>query len=228
MYETQEMYPVQFVEGFNENEEPATGRFFTWEESGIAIPYVPSMTYGLSRIEIYGVPNNLEAEREYTFHLRTDYDNRPSRNCIISGKLTIPEGDNAQWLEGSMEQAIIVLAQHRYWLTLEEHPLPFSMGLATGGAELGLRTGSDGEWATSSLGKHNCMLKFYGRIIPTAVTLVTKEEPHSVKLLRRIEKCLVEMVELIREQKELLVRRDEDEAGANNRPRKPSRGRMRQ
>ena len=212
------MYPVQFVEGFNENEEPATGRFLTWEGSGIAIPYTPSMTYGLSRIEIYGAPRNLQPKSEYPLHLRTDHEDGPSRNSIASCKLIVPEGDSEQWLEILMEQVIIVLAQRTYWLSLEEYPLPFSIGLATVGAELGLRTGIDQGWAPSSLGKHKCMLKFYGRIMPASVPMLTKEEPYPARSLRRIERCLMEITNLMKEQKELLTKRGEDQT--NNRSRK--------
>ncbi len=222
MIEAQGMYPVQFIEGFNENEEPATGRFLTWEESGIAIPYTPAVTYSLTRMEIYGAPNNLEAQREHRLHLHTDFKDRPSRNYIAGGKLIVPGGNSEQWLQIMMEEAIIVLAQRAYWFSLGEHPLSFSIGLARDGEDLGLRTGSNENWAPSSLGKHKCMLRFYGRIMPAAVPLVTKEEPYTARSLRRIERCLVEITKLMREQKELLVR-DEDESGANNRPQRRSR-----
>lgn len=228
MDEAQHMYPVQFLEGLNENEEPATGRFLTWEESGIAIPYTPGITYSLSRIEIYGVPHNLEAPREHHLHLHTDFKDMPSRNTIASGKLIVPRGNSGQWLQIMMEEAIIVIARRKYWFTLAGYPLSFSIGLAQDGEDLGLRTGTNENWAPSSLGKHKCMLRFYGRIVPAAVPLATKEEPYPARSLRRIERCLVEMVKLMKEQKELLVRGDEDERVASSRGQKPLRDKTRQ
>ena len=220
--ETPAMYPVQFVEGFNENEEPASGEFLTWEETGIAIPYTPSMTYTLSRLEIYGAPNNLPEPREHHLNLHTDFRDRPGRNCIASGKLVVPAGRGEQWLKIVMEEAIAVLAQRKYWFSLGEHPLSFSLGLARDGEELGLRTGITENWAPSSLGTHKCMLRFYGRIMPAAIPPVMKEEPYTARSLRRIERCLAEITKLMREQKELLARRDGDEAGAKGKARKRS------
>ena len=212
------MYPVQFVEGINETEEPADGRFLSWEETGISIPYSPAITYSLSRIEIYGVPKNLQAEAEHPVRLHTDYRDGPSRNSIASGRLIVPEESSEQWLQIMMEQVVVILAQWKYWLSLEEHPLPFSIGLALEGKNLGLRTGFAQDWAPSSLGKHKCMLRFYGRIIPAVIPPVTEEEPYSARSLRRIERYLVEIVKLMREQKEFLTKRGEDQT--NNRSRK--------
>lgn len=209
--ETLELYPVQFVEGLNENEEPAIGRFLTWEGTGIAIPYVPSITYSLNRVEIYGAPKSIEAEQKYPLHLRTDHKDSPSRVSIVSGELIVPEGDSSQWLEILMEQSIVVLAQRTYWFSFEQHPLPFSIGLATAGAEFGLRTGIGEHWASYSLGKHKVILRFYGRVMPAAVPIVTQEEPYQARSLRRIERCLVEITKLLKEQKELL-----DTGGKNN------------
>ena len=199
MNETQEMYPYQFVEGLNENEEPATGRFLVWEKSGIAFPYTPLMTYSLNRIEIFGAPNNLDTPKEHNLHLHTDFKDRPSRNSIASGKLIVPRGSSEQWLKIVMEGAIIVLAQRKYWLSLGEYPLSFSIGLAREGEDMGLRTGTNENWAPSSLGKHKCMLRFYGRIVPISVSLAVKEDPNTARSLRRIERCLAELVKLMRE-----------------------------
>jgi hypothetical protein len=222
---TLELYPIQFVEGLNENEEPAIGRFLTWEGTGIAIPYVPSMTYNLNRIEIYGAPKSIHAEQKYPLHLRTDHKDRPSRVSIVSGKLIVPEGDGSQWLEILMEQSIVVLAQRTYWLSFEEHPLPLSIGLTTAGAEVGLRTGIGEHWAPYSLGKHKVMLRFYGRVMPAAVPIVMQEEPDQARSLHRIERCLVKITELLREQKELLdtgVENDQKAASRRKRTRNQS------
>ncbi|MFC1894094.1 hypothetical protein ACFLYR_08825 [Chloroflexota bacterium] len=227
MDEMPEMYPVQFVEGINETEEPAAGQFLSWEETGIAIPYSPAITYSLSRIEIYGVPKNLQAEAEHPVRLHTDYRDGPSSNSIASGRLIVSEESNEQWLQIMMEQVVVILAQRKYWFSLEEHPLPFSIGLALEGKELGLRTGFAQDWAPSSLGKHKCMLRFYGRIIPAVIPPVTEEEPYSARSLRRIERYLVEIVKLMREQKALLTRRGEDEARASNGSRKRSQSKIR-
>jgi hypothetical protein len=228
MNEMPAMYPIQFVEGINETEEPASGQFLSWEETGIAIPYSPGITYSLSRIEIYGVPKNLQAQVEHPVRIHTDYRDGPSRNSIANARLIVPEESSEQWLPIMMEQVVVILAQRKYWLSLEEHPLPFSIGLALEGKELGLRTGFAQDWAPSSLGKHKCMLRFYGRIIPAAIPPVTEEEPYSARSLHRIERCLVEIVKLMKEQKALLARRGKDKPRVINGSRKRSQSKIRQ
>lgn len=166
MNESVSQYSVQFIEGFNENEEPTSGRFLTWGNYGIAIPYTPSMTYQLARIEVYGSPENLTERKEHSVKLYTDHKDNPSNNCLVEGKLLVPRNIGEQWLSLELERSIAIFAKRKYWLTIEEHPLIFAIGRASDGKELSLRGNPGGQWVSSGSGCR-CMLKFFGRVLPT-------------------------------------------------------------
>ena len=167
MNELARLYPVQFIEGFNENEEPTRGRFLTWGNYGIAIPYTPNITYNLVRIEIYGSPKHLPKKKEHAVKFYTDHKDNPSNNCLAEGKVLIPGDVGEQWLSIELAQAITVFAKHKYWLSIEEYPLRFAIGRAEDGEELSLRANPSGLWVSSGSGCR-CMLKFFGRVLPTS------------------------------------------------------------
>lgn len=168
MNELTRLCPVQFIEGINENEEPTSGRFLTWGDYGIAIPYTPSITYCLTRIEVYGSPEHLPEQKEHAVKLYTDHKDNPSKTWVVEGKLVIPNIGGEQWLPIELLHSIVVFAEHRYWLCIEEHPLMFAVGIAEDGEELSLRGYVNQRWTSSSSGRlHRCMLRFFGRVLPT-------------------------------------------------------------
>lgn len=162
-----EICPIQFIEGINENEEPITGRWPEFRNYGIAIPYTPSTSYNLTRIEIYGSPWELDKPEEHVAKLHTDYEDNPSKTCIVEGRLIIPSGIGAQWLQIKLAQTIVVSAKRKYWLTIAEHPLKFAIGVAEEGEELSLRANPNQQWVVSSSDrKWRFMLRFFGRVLP--------------------------------------------------------------
>lgn len=168
MSELTSLFPVQFIEGINENEEPTNGRFLTWGDYGIAIPYTPTVTYALAAIEVYGSPEHLSVPKEHTVRVYTDHKDNPGKTWIVEGKLVIPVTAREQWLSIELAQGVVVFAKRKYWLSIEEHPLMFAIGIASEGEELSLRGYLNQQWvASSSGGRHKCMLKFFGRVLPT-------------------------------------------------------------
>jgi len=158
--------PVQFVEGINENEEPTSGRFLSWGEYGIGIPYTAGITYSLAQIEVYGSPEELSQPYEHTVKIYTDHEDSPSNTLVVEGKLAIPSVGGEQWLPIKPVENVVILAQHKYWLCIEEHPLKFAIGIAENGEELSLRAYISQRWGSSQSGRTwKCMLRFYGRIL---------------------------------------------------------------
>ena len=166
MNELAKLCPVQFIEGFNENEEPTSGRFLKWGNYGIAIPYTPSLTYNLVRVEIFGSQEHLPEKKEHSVRFYTDHKGNPSNNCLVDGKLIIPSDNGEHWLPIELAQTITVFAKHKYWFSVEEHPLMFTIGRAEDGEELSLMGNPSGQWVSSGTG-WRCMLKFFGRVLPT-------------------------------------------------------------
>lgn len=168
MNELAKLCPVQFIEGINENEEPTSGRFLSWGDYGIAIPYTASITYSLVRIEFYGSPKYVADHKEYAVKVYTDYNDNLGKTCVIEGKLVIPSAVGEQWLPIELVQNVVVFAQHKYWISIEEHPLMFAIGTAENGQEVSLRGYLNRQWISSLSGRqYKCMLRFFGRVLPT-------------------------------------------------------------
>lgn len=163
--ELNELFPVQFIEGINENEEPTRDRFAEFRDYGVAIPYIPNISYNLARIEIYGSPAELDRPKEHVVRLHTDYKGLPSNTCLVEGKLIVPSDYGEQWLPIELAKNTLVFAKRNYWLTIPEHPLVFAVGLAEDGEELSLRANPSGLWVSSNR-KWRFMLRFFGRVLP--------------------------------------------------------------
>jgi len=162
-----ELFPIQFIEGINENEEPTSGRFLIWGNYGIAIPYTPSMTYNLTGIEMYGSPEEKLLEREeHVVRLYTDHDDNPSRNCLAQGKLATPSDIGEQWLSIKLEKPVVIFANCKYWLSILEYPLMFAIGHSENGKGLRPRGNPHGHWVSSTSDREwRFMLKFFGRVL---------------------------------------------------------------
>ena len=168
MNESAKLCPIQFIEGINENEESTSGKFLTWGEYGISIPYTPSITYRLARIEVYGSPKHLPEQKEHAVRLYTDHKDNPGKTSVVEGKLIIPSASGEQWLSIELAQSIVVFAEHKYWLSIVGYPLLFAVGIATDGVELSLRGYLNQRWTSSSSDRrYRCMLRFFGRVLPT-------------------------------------------------------------
>lgn len=171
MDELSQLCPVQFIEGINENEqpvEPNEGRFWQPENLKVAIPYTPSKTYALSRIEIFGSPWELEKPHEHQVRVYTDNNNLPSETYVTEGKLVIPvEADSEQWLPIHLKP-VVVFAKQQYWIVLEEYSLKFAIGRARDGKEV-KKTGRKLGMAWVSIDPTiRYMLKLFGRVLPVA------------------------------------------------------------
>jgi len=161
-----EISPVQFIEGVNENEELTNGTLPEFRLYGVAIPYTPRTSYILTGIEMYISPSQLQNPKEHIVELRTDHNDNPSTICLVDGKLVVPVGIG-RWVKIELLQNVAVLSGRTYWLCLPEHPLEFALGISKRGEELSLRANPEGEWLSSESDiKYRCMLRCYGTVIP--------------------------------------------------------------
>ena len=157
------LYPLQFIEGINEDEEATDNRFLEFREYGAAIPYTPSLRYNLARIEIYG--SSGEKTKPHKTFLLTDHNGAPSKTVVADGRLVVTTEVSEQWLRVELNQPIVVFERRKYWLTFPEHPLTFSIGYAKEGNELTVAANPNGTWLTSDR-KWRLMLRFFGRALP--------------------------------------------------------------
>lgn len=167
--ELSQLCPIQFIEGINENQEPIEpieGRFWQPQDLQVAIPYEPSRTYTLSRIDIFGSPHELSQPKEHLVRLYTNNNNAPSDNFITEGKLAIPaEAAGEGWLQIDL-QPIVVFPKQKYWIVLEEYSLKFAIGRAKDGKEMRKTGRKHGMMWVSIDQTIRYMLKFYGRVLP--------------------------------------------------------------
>ena len=159
-----EMFPIQFIEGFNENEEPSGKPFPTFQESSLAIPYIPNMTYGLTVVEIYG---SLKESVKGRLQIYTDHEDRPGK-VLLAEATMMDSGSGEQWQRFELTSSVVVMPHHRYWLAVER-PLNFAFGHADSGKDVSPMGMVQGKWHRhQSGGVWKFMLRFYGRVLPVA------------------------------------------------------------
>ena len=174
--ELSQLCPVQFIEGINENQKPIViapvleRGFWRPEDVQLAIPYLPSRTYALCTIAIYGSADELSQPEEHSIGLYTDSNNAPGENLLTEGKLTVPaKAPGEGWLRIDL-QPIVVFAKQRYWIALRDYSRKFKIGIAQDGDEICKtfrRQRPMADWETIEE-KIQYMLKFYGRVLPVA------------------------------------------------------------
>jgi hypothetical protein len=161
-----ELYPIQFIEGINENEEVTDKPFMEYRDYGIAVLFTPNFRYNLTRIEIYGSVG--EKSKPHKAILLTDHNGAPSKTAVAEGRLLVPTELGEDWLPVELSQPVVVFTERKYWLAFPEHPLTIYIGYAKEGKELIMVANPYGVWGHAEPDvKRRVMLRFFGRALPT-------------------------------------------------------------
>ncbi len=165
-----ELFPVQFIEGVNENGEIKRReheRVQIDELANIAIGFAPSHTFILNKIDIYLFWSGFSIPVEYKAKLYPDYCNNPAIIVLTEGKLGFDkEGVGHGWRNIDLNQPIVVFAGNNYWLGLESLQVSFALGQAKEGKKVPFIEGKPGNWFSSLDTDYHLMLRLYGRVVP--------------------------------------------------------------
>lgn len=162
-----EICPVQFIEGVNENEEASDENVITTKGfAGVALEYIPKLTYSLKRLCIFLAGQHAPEGHKFKVALCTDHDEKPSNIVLSSGEWTSKEiSDN--WQEVELEP-VVVIRNNRYWITIDVGKGRIALPIARAGDEVALRFRGATRWVKDDTFKTDkAMLKFYGRILPS-------------------------------------------------------------
>ncbi|GEM_PF-2814861 len=170
--ELSQLCPIQFIEGINENEELAEYESPSFHNKCAAIGYTPSISYNLTGIEIYvswvytDKPNKKHSVRIYT-----DHNDKPSKTCLVEGDLALPDNESSGWIPVKLVQSIVLIVNRQYWITFELRGVKLAVCIAAEGKKLKLKWSSFGDTWLPYEPEHRCMLKFFGRVLPTTGNL---------------------------------------------------------
>lgn len=169
-----EICPVQFIEGVNENGEINRGKGGSIQIGhlrDIAIGFTPSRTFLLSRIEICLLWNEFSEPVEYEVKLYPDYNNNPAGIVLREGKLGFSKTSGGlDWCNIDLNQPVVVFAGDNYWLGLESWNARFLLLQAKEGKRVPFSEGKPGDWFSGTDDKYQFMLRLYGRVVPVAAS----------------------------------------------------------
>ena len=165
-----EICPVQFIEGVNENGEIKRGDKDFIQINllrNIAIGFTPSRTFLLNKIEIYLQWNEFREPVVYEAKLYPDYNNNPAGMILREGKLSFnKKGSGDGWCNIDLNQPIVVFAKDNYWLGLESFGVKFFLLEAKEGKRVPFSEGMPGDWFNNTAIDYQLMLRLYGRVLP--------------------------------------------------------------
>ena len=178
--ELSDIAPVQFMEGINENEQPFAKyemHFFKLGKKQVAIPYIPTRTYTLKQIAIYGVKPPSYSQEKHSVYIYTDNNNEPSNNLLSKGQLQVPDELSEDWPSIELSP-IVIFARQMYWITIAAEALKFvivpdrgkAFPVKTRAIEDHPITDGKQEYPWESSEEVLFMMKFYGRVLPIATT----------------------------------------------------------
>lgn len=168
-----ELCPVQFIESMNDNEEINKQSTIDLLQYGIiAIAYKPKLSYCLTKLEIMlahrlAVPDM----KPIKVALHPEYKDKPSKVIIAEGEATPeickePHRLGFLWQEIELSPAVVI-HNNSYWLSIDCN-MSIHLVTATDGDITTLAYRDDNEWKRDTDYKEwKCMLRFYGRILPT-------------------------------------------------------------
>lgn len=163
-----EMCPIQFIEGVNECAEAADEYINTMDYSGVAIEYVPKLSYSLKRLAIFLTHQTRPDGDKYKVALCSDYNGNPSGIVLSKGEWVWRE-TLGEWQEVELEKPIVVVCNKKYWLTIDLDRGNIGLPIAKEGEECALRFRGQRKWIIHDIFKiDKVMLRFCGRILPTS------------------------------------------------------------
>lgn len=161
-----EISPVQFIEGVNECAEAADTYINTMNYSGVAIEYIPKVSYSLKKLSIFLTHQEPLDGGKYKVALCSDYKDNPS-NIPLSKGAWVSSGKLGEWQEVELEKPAVVVHNNKYWLTIDLDRGNIGLPMATEGDESALRFRGEKIWRTDDRFKTDkVMLRFYGRVLP--------------------------------------------------------------
>ena len=175
MSELSEIFPIQFIEGINDNETLENRQTIELLKYGIiAIAYKPKLSYCLTKLEIM-IAHRLDTPsmKPMKAALHPDYKDKPSKVIITEGETT-PEGSetpfrlNSIWQEIELSPAILVNSK-KYWISIDCN-MEIHLVTARDGDITALAYKEDDNWRQDTdYTEWKCMLRFYGRILPVVI-----------------------------------------------------------
>ena len=165
-----EMCPVQFVEGVNENGEIKRGKgeyIQIHQIHNIALGFTPNRTFLLNSIEICLLWNEFKQPVEYEVKLYPDYNSNPADLVLREGKLCFNKTSTGYgWCNIDLNQPIVIFVKNDYWLSLESFGVNFYLLQAKEGRSVPFSEGKPGDWFHNTDINYKCMLRLYGRVLP--------------------------------------------------------------
>ena len=165
-----ELCPIQFIEGVNENGEIKRGEedlIQIHQVSNIALGFTPNRTFLLNSIEICLFWNKFIEPVEYEVKLYPDYNNNPADIVLREGKLSFNKTSiGFGWCNIDLNQPIVVFAKNDYWLSLASFGANFFLLHVKEGKRVPFSEGKPGDWFNSTGVNYQLMLRLYGRVLP--------------------------------------------------------------
>lgn len=161
-----EISPVQFIEGVNECAEAADASINTMNYSGVAIQYIPKVSYSLKKLSLFLIPLKPLDGGKYKVALCSDYKNNPS-DIPLSKGVWVSSGTLWEWQEVELEKPAVVVRNKKYWLTIDLDRRKIALPETKEGDESALRFRDGNRWITHDKSKTaKVRLRFYGRVLP--------------------------------------------------------------
>ncbi len=167
-----DLYPVQFVEGFNESEETYVDDDYILpvrDYAKAAIEIKPTISAVISRIDIDILTTTSTQEVPTKCAINSDYKNNPSN--IELNNIDTTFKPKAQWERSEHYwQQIIVLpvrlvAGRIYWFVIDVNHAQWAFMLAKDGQSTNLRVANTMRWRPETTRKCACMLRLFGRVL---------------------------------------------------------------
>ena len=160
--------PIQFIEGINEDLEPAKGQSLhvnTYDR--VAIQYTPSLTFCLARLELLLYCRQVSVPEEYNFKLHTDYEDNPGKTVLREGAFKFDMTDRKiDWFEICLDHPVVIMASKNYWLDIESRDAIFRLCRTDKGITSKTSAQIGDTWSSGGEIPNRFMLRFYGRILP--------------------------------------------------------------
>jgi hypothetical protein len=136
--------------------------------SGVAIEYVPKLSYSLRKLDIFLTHQARPDGDKYKVALCSDHNGNPSDIVLSKGEWVWRE-KLGEWQEVELEKPIVVVCNKKYWLTIDLDKGNIGLPIAKAEEESALRFRGEKRWITHDTFKTDkVMLRLYGRVLPIA------------------------------------------------------------
>jgi len=136
----------------------------------LAIEYNPTLTYSLVKLEVLLAYGEMPSECQISVEVRSNYGDKPGDVVLSHGTLIPQKRHSCIWNWDSVElEPLVVIHNKKYWVNIDTARGFFGLATAKAGREPIIMIRRDRLWVTyAEAVKGKVMLKFYGRVLPTA------------------------------------------------------------